>query len=304
MTHELLILTLSAFGAIASLTWWISRWMLDTQDERLRQRLRAGDLGLRAAEDSKFSPLSLLQNLGQAAAGPFMPKSSQAASAMRRRLAQAGIYSPSAIRTVCGCKVIFLAAGLLGGYALGASFNQLLLGLSIGALLGYLLPGMWIQRQIRLQQKAMERGLPDALDLLVVCVEAGLTIDAAFQRVSQELVIAHPRLARELELTHMETRMGLSRSQAMRNLGQRTGFAPLQMLATMLIQAERFGTSIAQSLRIHAETLRIARQHAAEEMAAKASVKLSFPVVLFIFPALLIVLVGPAAIGLLKMFSE
>jgi tight adherence protein C len=135
---------------------------------------------------------------------------------------------------------------------------------------------------------------------MVVCVEAGLTVDAAMQRVGQELALAHPRLSREFGIAHMETRVGLSRPESLRNLGQRTGAAELQSLASMLIQADRFGTSIASALRVHADSLRIKRQQQAEEKAAKASVKMSFPLVLFIFPATFIVLAGPTVIGIMN----
>ena len=146
----------------------------------------------------------------------------------------------------------------------------------------------------------MTFGLPDALDLMVVCVESGLTVDGAMQRVGSELGLAHPALSRELAIAHMETRVGLSRGEAMKNLGQRTGTPGLVQLASMLIQADRFGTSIAQALRVQADTLRNQRHAAAEESAAKASVKMSFPLVLFIFPATFIVLAGPTVIGLLN----
>jgi tight adherence protein C len=135
---------------------------------------------------------------------------------------------------------------------------------------------------------------------MVVCVEAGLAVDAAMQRVGAELGIAHPRLSKEFEITHMETRVGLSRAEALRNLGQRTGSSSLQSLASMLIQADRFGTSIAGALRIHAESLRQNRQFKAEELAAKASVKMSFPLVLFIFPATFIILAGPSVVQMLN----
>ena len=160
--------------------------------------------------------------------------------------------------------------------------------------------------KINQNQRSLTLALPDALDLMVVCVEAGLTVDAAMQRVGQELGLAHPTLSRELGIAHMETRVGLARSEALKNLGVRTGNAALQSLSAMLIQAERFGTSIAGALRIHAESLRTKRQHAAEELAAKASVKMSFPLVLFIFPSTFIVLAGPTVIGLMKsaLFTE
>jgi tight adherence protein C len=135
---------------------------------------------------------------------------------------------------------------------------------------------------------------------MVVCVEAGLTVDSAMQRVGQEMTNTHPDLARELSIAHMETRVGLSRAESLKNLGQRTGNPALQSLAAMLIQAERFGTSIASALRIHADTLRLKRQLAAEESAAKASVKMTFPLVLFIFPATFIILAGPTFLNLMN----
>jgi tight adherence protein C len=159
---------------------------------------------------------------------------------------------------------------------------------------------MWLKTKIKANQQALDYGLPDALDLLVVCVESGLTLDAAMQRVGQEMAHVHPALSRELGITHMETRVGITRVQALRNLGSRTGSTALQSLSAMLMQAERFGTSIAQALRVHAESLRLARQHKAEEVAAKTTVKLSFPLVLFIFPATFLVLIGPTAIHLMN----
>ncbi len=210
----------------------------------------------------------------------------------------AGIYSPSAQRLLDGFKVILGSAGLIGGYFLGAAVGNVLLGVAFGGLGGYLCPIIWLKQRIKKQQKSLDRALADAIDLLVVCVESGLTVDSAMQRVGQEIEIAHPSLSRELEIVHMETRVGLPRSEALKNLGVRTGSPALQALSAMLIQAERFGTSIASALRVHADTLRVNRQHQAEEIAAKATVKLSFPVVLFIFPAVLIVLAGPACIGL------
>ena len=201
---------------------------------------------------------------------------------------------------MAGCKVIFLCAGVLGGYLLGLAWDMLLLGLSVGGIVGYLLPTLWLRMKIQTNQRSLNHGLADALDLMVVCVEAGLTVDAAMQRVGQELGLVHPALSRELGITHMETRVGLARTEALRNLGHRTGNSALQSLAAMLIQADRFGTSIASALRIHADTLRQNRQHAAEEMAAKASVKMTFPLVLFIFPATFIILAGPTVLKMMQ----
>jgi tight adherence protein C len=229
-----------------------------------------------------------------------MPEKRERQSELRRRLAMAGMYSPSAIRTVTGFRMILLVGGVLGGYLLGTILGSQLLGLSIGGLLGYLAPNIWIKIQVKKQQRALENGLPDALDLMVICVEAGLAVDAAMERVGEELAIVHPRLSRELEVTHMETRVGLSRMESLKNMGVRTGCQSLQSLASMLIQADRFGTSVAGALRVHADSLRVARQQRAEEMAAKASVKISFPLVCFIFPATFIVLAGPTVVDLMN----
>ena len=247
---------------------------------------------------------SVLRKVGDVAAEPFMPKTREAQSELRKRLGYAGIYAPQAFKLVTGAKALSLAVGvILGGVGAAYWGDTVFLQIAItavGGIVGYLLPAFWLKRRIKLNRKALTHGLADALDLMVVCVEAGLTVDAAMQRVGGEMAIAHPAISRELGICHMETRVGLSRMESLKNLGVRTGCEALQSLAAMLIQADRFGTSIASALRIHAETLRNNRFHAAEELAAKASVKMSFPLVLFIFPATFIVLAGPTVIGLMN----
>ena len=244
----------------------------------------------------------VMERIGSAAARPFMPRSAVKQSTLRRNLMHAGIYSAQAMELIVGLKVILLGVGAVIGYLLGAMIGGVFtfLFLYLGAVLGFLAPQLWLKGKIRKRRRALDAALPDALDLMVVCVESGLTLDAALQRVGQEIALAHPDISRELGITHMETRVGLSRIDALRNLGQRTGCASLQSLAAMLVQTERFGTSIGQALRVHAESLRTKRQHAAEEQAAKTTVKLAFPVVLFIFPTLIVVLGGPAFILFFK----
>jgi tight adherence protein C len=178
--------------------------------------------------------------------------------------------------------------------------QNLFLYLSLGGLAGYLAPTIWLKMKIKRNQKEIEYGLADGLDLMVVCVEAGLTIDSAMQRVGEELALVHPEISREFGIAHMQTRVGLPRQEAMRNMGHRTGSAALTSLAAMLNQADKFGTSIAAALRVHADSLRTSRQHKAEEQASKSSVKLAFPLVLFIFPATFIVLMGPVMIQLMN----
>jgi tight adherence protein C len=289
------LLMLAAVGSVALLAYTVMTMVLGKKDAKLQSRLSAGSpASSKKAVKKGVGPL--LQKMGQAAAKPFMPSDAEKQTQLKRSLAQAGIYAPSAARAVIGGKVILLVIGLVGGYLLGTLTGQMLLALSVCGLIGYLLPTIWLKMQVKSNLLALECGLPDALDLMVVCVEAGLTIDGAMQRVSQELALVHPALSRELQITHMETHVGLPRAEAMKNLGIRTGCNALQSLSAMLIQAERFGTSIAASLRVHSESMRLQRFHRAEEMAAKSSVKMSFPLVLCIFPATFIVLMGPTAI--------
>ena len=297
MTDQVLIYVCT-FGTIVLLGYFVSQLLANPQTKQIRDRLGSG--GDRQARHRGPGIMPLLHRIGQAAAEPFMPKSREKQSGLRHSLARAGIYSPAAVRLMTGCKVIFLCGGVVGGYLVGLAWDMLLLGLSVGGIVGYLLPTLWLRMKIKANQRNLNHGLADALDLMVVCVEAGLTVDSAMQRVGQELGLVHPALSRELGIAHMETRVGLSRTDALRNLGQRTDNAALQSLAAMLIQADRFGTSIASALRIHADTLRQNRQHAAEEMAAKASVKMTFPLVLFVFPATFIILAGPTVVKMLQ----
>jgi tight adherence protein C len=277
---------------------------------KLRDRLKGGGkFSVTAATAQKEQAIKIplrewAQRLGQLASAPFMPKTREKQSGLRESLAKAGIYNPTALRAVTGAKVIGLVVGAGIGYAISAyadaGFIMVLMALAVGGLVGYLSPMIWLKTKIKGNQRALTEGLADALDLMVVCVEAGLTVDSAMQRVGSDLAIAHPSLSRELNIAHMETRVGLSRAESLKNLGQRTGNQALQSLAAMLIQADRFGTSVAQALRVHADTLRTNRQFAAEESAAKASVKLTFPLVLFIFPATFIVLAGPTVVQLME----
>jgi tight adherence protein C len=294
------LIILFAFASIAALVYYVSTLLFKGEGgDRLRSRLQGKTQSESVLKkESRIGFVPLLKQLGEAAAKPFMPKGREKQSSLQRELARAGIYSASALRTVQGSKVIGIALGLIAGYLLGWWFNSMFLFLPIGGLAGYVLPIIWLKFKVKGNQKSLEYGLPDALDLMVVCVEAGMTVDAGMQRVGEELALVHPAISREYGIAHMQTRVGMPRHEALRNLGARTGNASMMSLAAMLNQAERFGTSVAQALRVHAESLRIARQHKAEEMAAKSVVKMSFPLVLFIFPATFIVLLGPVMIQL------
>jgi tight adherence protein C len=296
--NQTVMILVCAFASIGALTYWISTLLLgDEQQGKLRSRLQGRG---KTSIEKKTSMTPLLQQLGQAASKPFMPSSREKVSKMQSELRKAGIYATSALRTIQGAKFIGISVGVIVGYVVSLFLGNLLAFVSIAGLVGYMSPTLWLRMRVKKNQQALELGLADAMDLMVVCVEAGLTMDAAMQRVGEELALVHPAISREFGIAHMETRVGLARQEALKNLGQRTGNASLISLSAMLNQADRFGTSIAQALRIHAESLRLARHHRAEEMAAKSAVKLSFPLVLFIFPATFIVLLGPTVIELMN----
>jgi tight adherence protein C len=307
MVAQELIFAGCLFATVAVLAYSLSGLVF--RKDPLADRLRGGqrETGRETEEQRRVSHervVPVMERIGHVAARPFMPRSATKQSSLRRQLMHAGIYTSSAMELIVALKVIGFGFGAVAGYLVGMLLGGallLLIGAAYaGALLGFLLPVLWLRARIRGRQRSLEAALPDALDLLVVCVESGLTLDSALQRVGHEIALAHPDISKEFGITHMETRVGLSRTDALRNLGQRTGSASMQSLAAMLVQTERFGTSIAQALRVHAESLRTRRQHAAEEQAAKTTVKLAFPVVLFIFPTLLVVLGGPAFILFFK----
>ena len=294
------IFYLSSGGMVGSVAYFVLNFALSQRNGKLYDRLqRERPAEAEHAKERSASVGSIASRVGAAAASPFMPKDREKQTGMRKQLAMAGIYSPASIRAVQGFKLICLIGGVSLGLVMGLTTGYLFIAFPMGGLIGYLLPTMWLKGKISTNQRMLQLGLPDALDLLVVCVEAGLTVDAGMQRVGEELAIAHPVVSREFGIAHMESRIGLSRAETLKNMGTRTGNPAIQQLVAMLVQAERFGTSIAGALRIQSETLRIKRQHVAEELASKASVKMSFPLVLFIFPATFIVLAGPMVLGLL-----
>jgi tight adherence protein C len=215
-------------------------------------------------------------------------------------LARAGFRSPEVILTINGLRVL-LPIGLVAiAFFSGLYRWSPVLILAFAALLGYVLPELWLMGRIRGRQHRMRLAIPDGLDLLVICVEAGLGLDQALLRVSEELHITHPELSNELQLVTTEMRLGKTRTEALRDLARRTGLEDIKSLVGMLVQTERFGTSIAQSLRVHSDDLRTKRRQRAEETAAKISVKMVPVLVFFIFPALMIVVGGPAVITIMR----
>jgi tight adherence protein C len=234
----------------------------------------------------------------------LMPKSEQEVSIMRQRLTRAGYRDESAIKFFYGTKVLMplllAAVALFSG--LGSRSPFLIYVLALGG--GFLAPDFWLGKKIEKRQKKIARGLPDVLDLLVICMEAGLSLDQATARTTHELKSSHPELSDELGVLVLEQRAGCARADSWKHLSARTGVESLRNLVSTLVQSEQFGTSVAKVLRVHADTLRQQRIQMVEELAAKTSVKLVFPLVLFIFPALFVVTLGPAAIIMMESFSS
>ena len=241
-------------------------------------------------ESKGQSFLSGLKRLGSVA-----PQSAKEMGKLQKRLVNAGYRSSEALPIFFGIRVgLALVLFALCATPILMSPNFVM---ALGACgVGYVLPGFMLARMAKRRQHLIRLGLPDALDLLVVSVEAGLGLDQAMTRVGDELAFAYSDLSDELRLVNLELRAGKPRSEALRNLADRTGVDDLNSLVTMLIQTDKFGTSVAQSLRVYSETLRTKRRQRAEEAAAKTGVKMVFPLVFCIFPAIWVVTIGPAAI--------
>jgi len=298
MPTELVIAIAAVFAAVAlavasTTAWWLNR---RTVEQKRLRRLSPSTGVVLESQGLAERPDPILARLSR-----MVPKSPKDMSRLQRRLARAGY--PRFKSTVC-----FALAELLLPVVFAAA-TVLVIGLSDGwpfalfaAALGYVVPGFYIGRKTTLRQKAIQNGLPDALDLLTLCVEAGGGLDQSIVKTTEELKLAHPALAEELGYVTTEMRAGKPRIEAFRNLAQRTGVDDLRTLVTMLTQTDRFGTSIGQALRTHAETSRTKRRQRAEERAAKVGVKLVFPLALCLFPALYVVCFGPVMVRIYRTF--
>jgi tight adherence protein C len=234
------------------------------------------------------------------------PSDVERVQATRRLLINAGYRSGKASVFFVGAKlllaiVIVCLLAMIPAKALGfPSASKLTFFYVLAAACGYYAPAYWLRRAIAARKDALQRAIPDALDLMVVCVEAGLGLDQAIGRVGEEVKRAHPELSDELHILALELRTGLSRREALRNLAHRTDLEEVKNLVALLVQTDRFGTSIGQALRVHADAMRTTRRLRAEELAAKLPVKLLLPLIFFIFPSMFIVLLGPACIKMIR----
>ena len=296
---------IASFGAIGAASWLLLDW-LSPQTTRAEQRLKSiCDPRSTTATESRAKAVSrVLERTAPAFAKPLQPTREADAGKLKSKLQQAGFHGPNAANVFLGLKIACLLAGMLVcGSSLVAIFtlNSLsILRAAIIAISSFYLPdvGLWYLTRQRKEQIFL--GLPDALDLMVVCVEAGLGIDAAMRKVAEEMGDSCRALSQEFGRCNMQLQMGRPRNAVLKDLGERTGTSDLRSLASILIQTEKFGSSIARALRVHSDAMRSARRQIAEEKAAKTAVQLIFPLVLFIFPAVFVVLVGPAAITMIR----
>jgi tight adherence protein C len=238
---------------------------------------------------------------------PLLPKQEKERQQLNVRLQRAGLYHPQALMALLGAKTVLLMVGAglgLFTFLLPLPFHWCLVGVILCAVLGLVAPSLWLERQASRRQTMLRRGLPDLLDMLVLCMEGGLSINGALQRVKSELPAVHPDLSVELSIVDREMMMGLSAGEALHKLGQRADLEEVRTLATVIMQSQRYGASVAKALRTFADTFRQERQQRAEERARKAAVQILFPTLLCIFPAIFVVILGPAALQIRALFAN
>jgi tight adherence protein C len=239
---------------------------------------------------------------------PLVPEAEDKRTQLQGRLLHAGLYGRQAMVFFLGVKMLLMVAPALLGLTAGLmGLVALRTGVLVGAicgLVGMIGPSFWLDKRKADRQTRFRRALPDALDVLVICLEGGLSLASSFRRVADELRMAHPLLAMELNIVQREIQLGRSTGDALRQFAERSDLEEVRSLASVIIQAERFGASLVKALRVHADTLRVKRLYHAEEMAQKAAIKMLFPTLLCIFPGIFLVILGPAAIQLLELSAQ
>ncbi len=302
---ELVIIGVMVIASAAMIVYslWPSR---DEEEDTVVRRMK----GQRSARDGEKKHVKtstakeLVKRVAPIAVKPVMPKSDEEMSTLRVKLSNAGFRRESAVTLFLASKTMLgvglAAVSLLLTWSSGHS-TQHIFGISATlAGLGFMLPNVWLWLATKERGQKIRNGLPDSLDLMVISVEAGLGLDAAIQRVGDEMASVHPELAEEFTITTLETQVNVPRAEALEHMATRSGVTEIKSLVAIVTQAERFGTSVAKALRNQADSMRTKRRQAAEERAQKTAVKLMLPLVLFIFPAIGVVLAGPAALQMIR----
>jgi tight adherence protein C len=250
-------------------------------------------------QQTRFSFGGMVENLER-----VLPKSQAEVSVTQQRLIRAGYRKDTAVNLFYGAKVLVPLTLCLLTLVTGLARSNAFFVYALALGLGFLTPDFWLGRRITIRQKRIRLGLPDVLDLMVICIEAGLSMDQATARTAEELRVAQPAISDELGIVVLEQRAGRARSDAWKQFAERTGVDSVRNLVSVLVQSEQLGTSVAKTLRVHSDTLRIQRRQRVEEQAAKTTIKLVFPLVLFIFPSLFLVTLGPALIIMSESFQK
>ena len=284
----------------------------DSEGDTLKRRMK----GAHAVDSSATSrgpardsvAKRVIDTVAPIAIRPVMLNNPEDVSRLRIKLANAGFRGEKAPTTFLASKTVLAVtlglAGLIYTVTKGDTFQNIA-GITIFCIaVGFMAPNLWLTIAVSKRVEQVRHGLPDSLDMLVICVESGLGLDAAFQRVGDEMKPVHETLAEEFQIVTLESQMGIPRSEALENMVVRTGVPELKTLVAMINQTERFGTSIAKALRNQSDALRVKRRQAAEERAQSTTVKLMAPLILFIFPAILVVLAGPAALKMMETLSN
>jgi tight adherence protein C len=303
MPTDLLVALAMVFAAVALVAGAVASAMIGRLAPA-RRRLETIPSMAASSLVVKDTPVADDTDAALAKLARYVPKSPREMGRLRRRLARAGYHgaTPVAVYAMAELLAPLLAGGLTLWIA-GVSPTGLLFA-AVAAIVCYLLPGLLVEYLISRRKKEIQHGLPDALDLLIVCVEAGSSLDQAVVKASEELHLAYPALAEELRYVNTEIRAGKPRLEAFKNFAERTKVDDVRALVAMMVQTDRFGTSIAQSLRTFADAARTKRRQEAEERAGKLGVKLVFPLVFCLFPALYVVLLGPAAIKIFRVLFQ
>lgn len=305
MEHPI-VLSTCAFLMLMVLMTWVGYRLYYRRSRFVKQQLGspviADHLGNLTGAESEPEASTLVTFLHQL--GSKVPSSEAEVATLRGHLIRAGFRSDNAMPVFYGVRIVAVLTmlgvclSLSGSMPPNPMFNIMVM--MFGCVVGWILPKMFLEKKAKRRQETIRLSLPDALDLLVVSVEAGLGLDMAMQHVARELAVSHPQLSEELSLMTLEMRAGKRRSDALRNLAERTGEPEISKLVAILIQSDRFGTSMGESLRTHSDYLRVRRRQEAEERAGKVGVKLVFPIFFFILPSMLVVAAGP---GLLQVFK-
>jgi tight adherence protein C len=302
MAPEVLLAIVGVFVAMCVVAGTTTSWVLERNSpERRRIRALAQPSGAsRIAVDDRLveAPDPILAKLSR-----LLPKSPKEMSTLQRTLTRAGYPAGRAV-VIYSVAEILLPLFLFFGTVTILGFSAGLVPALVLGVLGYLAPSFWVSHKTTLRQKAIRNALPDALDLLTVCVESGSGLDQAVSKASEELRVSHPAIAAELTTVTTEIRAGVARIEAFRNFSRRTGVEDVRSFVSMLTQTDRFGTSIGEALRVHAEMSRTKRRQMAEERAGKVGVKLVFPLALCLFPALYVVCFGPVVVQIYHVFFE